>query len=234
MKIDTDQIKNKKFEGPIKSDLQKHSQEYRVLATLRYIFPNRFESMVEREVLDLQDIKNGIGIEVTSAVDWKDMRASSELANLKHKNKNNEKHKIAISTTGYLFLTIKECKYAIYTSGTSYGEKVYFQESIRKKIIKLPQYKAKFQKIGLAVILVEIPTSYTKDHICEWIEDIFDKNDNVFDFLFVISHRFCIYYDVHENIFEKRMINCEENRFLRIIARMTAEGELSLSDEEWK
>lgn len=57
MKIDTDQIKNKKFTAPIKSELQKHSQEYRVLATLRYLFPNRFENMVTGEAPDLQDKK---------------------------------------------------------------------------------------------------------------------------------------------------------------------------------
>ena len=49
MKIDTDKIKNKKFTTPIKSEPQKHSQEYRVLATLRHLYPNRFENVVTGE-----------------------------------------------------------------------------------------------------------------------------------------------------------------------------------------
>lgn len=171
---------------------------------------------------------------MTSAVDWRDMRASREFANLQQKNGNNEKHKRAIISTGYSFLTIKEGKFAICTSGTSDGEKVFFQESIRKKIKNLQRYKAKFHKIGLAVIWHEIPTSDVKDHLCEWIAEVFDKNDTVFDFVYVLSHRFCIYYDVQENTSEIRMIKDTETIFLSIIARMTAEGELSLNDEEWQ
>lgn len=69
MKIDTNKIKNKRFTTPIESELQKHSQEYRVLATLRYLYPNRFENMITSESPDLQDKENSIGIEVTAAVD---------------------------------------------------------------------------------------------------------------------------------------------------------------------
>lgn len=112
--------------------------------------------------------------------------------------------------------------------------KSFFQESIRKKIKNLQRYKAKFHKIGLAVIRHEIPTLDVKDHLCEWIAEVFDKNDTVFHFVYVLSHRFCIYYDVQENTSEKRMIKDTETIFLSIIARMTAEGELSLNDEEWQ
>lgn len=66
---------------------------------------------------------------MTSAVDWRDMRASREFANLQQKNGNNEKHKRAIISTGYSFLTIKEGKFAICTSGTSDGEKVFFKKA---------------------------------------------------------------------------------------------------------
>ena len=88
MKIDTEKIKNKKFTGPIEAKLQKYSQEYRALATLKYLFPNRFKKMVKEESPDLQDKENGIGIEVTAAVDWRDMRAAREFANLQQGNGN--------------------------------------------------------------------------------------------------------------------------------------------------
>lgn len=68
MKITTDLVKNNKFTSPIKASLLKHSQEYRVLGTLRYLYPQKFISMTTGESPDLQDCVNGIGIEVTVAV----------------------------------------------------------------------------------------------------------------------------------------------------------------------
>lgn len=234
MKIDTNKIKNKRFTTPIESELQKHSQEYRVLATLRYLYPNRFENMITSESPDLQDKENGIGIEVTAAVDWRDMRASREFANLQQKDVNTEKHEKAIVSSGYSIFSLKENWVAICTSGTSDGEKFFFQESIRKKIKYLQRYKTEFKKIGLAVILPEIPTSDAEAHFCEWIAEVFGKSSTVFDFVYVLSHRFCIFYDVQEDVVEKRTINETETILLATIARMTAEGELSLSDWEWQ
>lgn len=234
MKIDTNKIKNKRFTTPIESEPQKHSQEYRVLATLRYLYPNRFENMITSESPDLQDKENGIGIEVTVAVDWRDMRASREFANLQQKDVNTEKYKKAIASSGYSIFPIKENRVAICTSGTSDGEKFFFQESIRKKIKYLQRYKTEFKKVGLAVILPEIPTSDAEVHFCEWIAEVFGKSSTVFDFVYVLSHRFCIFYDVQEEVVEKRTINETEAILLATIARMTAEGKLSLSDEEWR
>lgn len=45
---------------------------------------------------------------------------------------------------------------------------------------------------------------------------------------------FCVYYDVQEKSSELRTIKDTESKWLATIIRMTAEGELSLSDEEWQ
>lgn len=130
-------------------------------------------------------------------------------------------------------MPIQRNKFAIYTSGTTDGEKFFFQESIRKKIKNLQHYKAEFPQIGLAVILPEIPTSDAEAQFCEWIAEVADKKDTAFDFVYVLSHRFCIYYDIQENTSEKRTIKDSETILLSTIARMTAEGELSFTDQEW-
>lgn len=132
MKIDTEKIKNKKFIVPIEAKLQKYSQEYRVLSTLRYLFLNRFKKMVKGESPDLQDKENGIGIEVTAAVDWRDMRAAREFAKLQQENGDIEKHKKAITSSGYFFLPIKKDKVAIYTSGTLEKEKFFSRKYTKK------------------------------------------------------------------------------------------------------
>ena len=234
MNIRTDLVKNKEFASPIKSSVLKHSQEYKVLATLRYLFPAKFNTMITGEVPDIQDFVNGIGIEVTSAVKENDMKGSRLLSEL-HQGKpiDTEKCKEKFKSCEHSFVSIKDEKAAISTTGTSDGEKYIFQESIRKKTKKLQQYRANFKSIGLAIILPEIPTSHAENNLSKWTYEIFKKSDNLFDFVYVISHRFCIYYDTQSNVLEKHSLTNEECRLLSTIARMTAEGKLSLTDKEW-
>ena len=234
MNINTDLVKNKEFASAIKSSALKHSQEYKVLATLRYLFPARFNTMITGESPDIQDCVNEIGIEVTAAVKENDMKVSrifSELHQGKPMDKEKRKEKIKLSE--YSFVPINDEKAAISTTGTSDGEKCIFQECIRKKTKKLQQYRANFKSIGLAIIFPEIPTSHAENNLSEWTYEIFKKSDTLFDFVYVISHRFCIYYDTQSNVSEKHLLTCEENELLSKIARMTAEGELSLTDKEW-
>lgn len=234
MKINTEIVQNKKFEAAIKPCLLKHSQEYRVLATLRYLYPTNFDEMITGESPDLQDCVNGIGIEVTAAVNENDMKVSRAFSELYQGNpKDIERRKNTIESSGYSFVPLIDEKVAIATSGTADGEKHFFQESIRRKTKKLEQYRINFEKIGLAVILPEIPTSYAEGHLSEWISELLEETDNLFDFVYVISHRFCIHYDTQENVEEKYSLTREESWSLSTIGRMTAEGELSLTDSEW-
>jgi len=234
MKINTDLVKNKKFSSAISPSLLKHSQEYRVLATLRYLYPTNFDEMITGESPDLQDCVNGIGIEVTAAVNENDMKASRAFSELyQGKPKDIERRKNTIESSGYSFVPLIDEKVAIATSGTADGEKHFFQESIRRKTKKLKQYRTNSEKIGLAVILPEIPTSYAEGHLSEWISELLEETDNLFDFVYVISHRFCIFYDTQKNTEEKHLLTSEENWALSTIGRLTAEGELSLTDSEW-
>lgn len=235
MKINTEIVKNKEFETAIKPSLIKHSQEYRVLATLRYLYPSKFDKMVTGEAPDLQDCEKGIGIEVTAAVSENDMRASRAFSELyQGETKDIEKRKKAIESSGYTFVPLVDNKVVISTSGTADGEKHFFQESIRRKTKKLSQYRANYAEIGLAIILPEIPTSDAETNLSEWLSDILKESNNRFDFVYVISHRFCIHYDMQGNVIEKHSLTSDENRYLVTIGRMTVEGELSFSNsEEW-
>lgn len=234
MNIKTDLVKNMKFTDAIKPCLSKHSQEFRVLATLRYLYPAKFDTMITGEVPDLQDCVSGIGIEVTAAVKENDMKVSRAFSELHQgKPKDIEKRKKIIESSGYSFVPLKEEKVAIATSGTSDGEKYIFQESIRRKLKKLKQYRINYREIGLAIILPEAPTSYAENHFSEWISELFRETEELFDFVYVISYRFCAYYDVHTKGWDKHVLTSGESRSLATIGRMTAEGILSLTDYEW-
>jgi hypothetical protein len=235
MKINTDLVKGKKYSSAVKPNTLKHSQEYRVLATLRYLYPSKFDTMITGEAPDLQDSTSNTGIEVTVAVREDDMKVSRAFSELNQgKPKDIEKRKNIIESSGYSFVPLKDEKVAISTSGTADGEKYFFQQSILRKAKKLQQYRTNFKKIGLAILLPEIPTSYAENHLSEWISEMFDESANLFDFVYVISHRFCLYYDTQAKITEKRLLTQDESLLLATIGRMTAEGELTMTDTEWQ
>ena len=162
------------------------------------------------------------------------MRASRAFSEL-HQTKggNNEKSKERIRASGYKFVPVQGNKVGISITGTSDSEKVLVQKIVLKKAGKIHQYKKNFRKFGLAILFSEIPTSYAEDHCLEWITEVLNKFQDSFDFVYVLSHRFCIYYEIQKNVSEKRCFTETVYRSLSTIARMTAEGQLSLTDPEW-
>lgn len=235
MKINTDLVIGKQYSTAIEPQLLKHSQEYRVLATLRYLYPSKFDNLIIGEAPDLQDCANSIGIEVTAAVQNNDMRASRALSELlRTDTKNVKKRKKSIEASGYTIVPLPGNKIAISTTGTADEEKKCFQESIRRKTKKLKQYQTKFRQLGLAILLPEIPTSYAESKLTNWLAELTSESGNSFDFVYVISHRFCMYCDFTGNIIEKYPLSDTESICLAKIGRMTAEGQLKLTDsEEW-
>ena len=233
MNINTALIKNKVFEGAISSELVKASQEYRALAVLRYLFPGKFEQMEHGDKPDLQDNINHIGIEVTSAVQADDMKASRLLAEFDENScEKLTKDLDKIINCGY-DINIIYGKMSISRLGTADSEKTCLQNAIIKKCKKADKYKD-YARIGLAVLLPEIPTSYAEDHIIDWIKEIYSEIKTSFDLIYVISNRFCIICDIKNDYMDKKCLENTENQLLCKIARMTAEGELTLDSIEWK
>lgn len=135
MNLNTDRIKNKKFNTKIDSNLLKHSWEYKVLAILRYLFPNKYNTMLVGESPDLQDYINDTGIEIVSAVSESDMKVQSEFLKLNKELDDSQKNRILnkIKENDYSIKEIQKEKYTIFRFGTANSEKNIFQNSIRKK-----------------------------------------------------------------------------------------------------
>ena len=73
-----------------------------MLATLRYLFPEKFSTMILNDAPDLQDFTNNVGIEVTDAVSENDMNASRIFSELHKYNSREQKKKIEkIELCGY-------------------------------------------------------------------------------------------------------------------------------------
>lgn len=162
------------------------------------------------------------------------MRASRAFSELHQtKDGDNEKSEERIRASGYKFVPVQGKKVGISTTGTSDSEKVLVQKIVLKKAGKIQQYKKNFRKVGLAILFSETPTSYAEDHCLEWVTEVLNNFQESFDFVYVLSHRFCIYYEIQKNVSEKRCFTENVYKSLSTIARMTAEGQLSLTDPEW-
>ena len=233
MNINTERVRKRGFNGVIKSELKKKSQEYRVLATLRYFYREIFEDFVPAESPDLQNSILSVGIEVTTAVYPEDMKATVAFSDLRRKD--NLKAKNRFSQTGYNLKKLGSVCVLESPLGTANDEKCFFQRAIRKKHNKLNVYRNMFKKVGLAIILEEIPSSEFECDCVKWLKEVCSNiNDPHFDFYIVLSYRFIVLYQIESDKEEKQIISTDENRSLLTIGRMTAEGDLSLSDVEWQ
>lgn len=232
MKIFTDKVKNKQFLCPIFSGNYKYSCEYRVLAILRYLYPLKFNNMIVLDRPDLQDVTHSIGIEVTISVREEDMKTTYAFSMLKRDLDKEKQFKI-INNSGYYINDFYYGRYVISTLGNDNIEKKCFQNSILKKVKKLKSYRSKFKNIGLAILFPDIPSFYSEEHLIDWILELSPNCTDFYDFFYIISHRFCIYYNVSSKENDKCLISADEHNALCTIARMTSEKELSLNDVEW-
>ena len=208
MNLYTDLLKENSFCDPTADGIVKHSQEYRVLATLRYLYPLKFDNMIVADAPDLQDKENDVSIEVTTTAKEGSMEVSRlfcETLSADNLYKREKQEKI-ICSRGYSIMSLNGKVNYLLASGTDAEEKAFFQASLQKKNKKIEEYKKKFLRVGLAVLWEGIPTSYAEENIKEWIFETYINADKTFDLIYVIASRFCIYYDIHSRYFEKRLI----------------------------
>ena len=216
----------------IKPKIQKLSQEYRVLATLRYLYPEKYDSLIKDESPDLQDSENSVGIEVTISDAESEVKTSRYFDHycnpLTPERKENDKQSLEA-----LGNSVSESNRLWKAGGQTKGIEIHFKENIRKKYDKVPKYRAKFNKLGLAVLMLEIPSRETEYSIIDWIKQIILEDGNYFDFFYVISHRFCIYYKPSNSLYSKHDITKDADIRLSAIGRMTAEGKININSPVW-
>lgn len=232
MKLNTRRVIEKEFNGRIDSQLLKTSQECRALATLRYIFPNQFNPVMLAEAPDLQDQERNIGVEVTAAVKKNDMKAASAFCEYIKTDDIKRKELLLkqIDESSSSVISVSNSIEAM-MSGGGQNEEAIYKEALRRKKEKAEEYKQVVKQLFLVVIFLEIPSRETEACLEQWTMDVITEKE--FDGVYVISERFCIHIDLLVENVTKYSIKKEENELIRKIGRMTAEGEIKLSVEEW-
>lgn len=236
MNLFTERILQYKPKRSISPQLLKLSQEYRVLATLKYINPIKYGSFIAGDAPDLQDPDNKTGIEVTAAVQERDMKISRLFAQLCEDDSNTYDKKLlsAIEKENYSVAKSEIGYIAVAPASTSVNEKQFIQNSIYRKLEKLPRYLCHYERVELAVILPEMPTKDAENNIIDWIMESLECKQPVFEYIHVVCHRFYLGIDINTGKKVNVHISKQENHSLSAIARMTAEGLITFDSEEWQ
>ena len=178
MKINTDLVKGKKYCSAIKPNTLKHSQEYRVLATLRYLYPSKFDTMITGEAPDLQDSASSTGIEVTAAVKEDDMKVSRAFSELNQgKPKDIEKISSNQADISLSLLKMKRLRYLpleLPTERNAFFKKAYEERrkefSNTDQILRgwdLPYFCPKFQPLMQKITYLSgLPNCLTSLQTC--------------------------------------------------------------------
>jgi hypothetical protein len=180
MKI-TDEIRNYQVSSPLPSNLIKTSREYKVLAILKYSFPERFANLCKAEAPDLQDVNSNMGVEVTSAISPRDEQITGE--SIKYSRAKTDAERMEC------LRIIKNCGGTRDSISTGYPvsfadiDKKQVIDAFNKKNKKVDNYHKRFQHLGLAII-IDIPMFYFYDR--DWGKWLVEINCGKFDFVALI------------------------------------------------
>lgn len=225
----TDEVRNYQVSSPLPIEKIKTSREYRVLAILKYSFPERFASLRKAEAPDLQDAKANLGIEVTSALSPRDEQITGESIKYSRAKTEAEREKCLkiIHNCGG---TRDEISTG-YPVSTADSDKAHVIDAFRKKMKKVNQYHKQFQHMGLAII-IDIPLFFFYDP--EWGKWLVEINEGQYDFVALIHWSGVDIYDFLTGNYLTKGINREDMDALQKIGRMAAEGIIKDDDPVWR
>lgn len=230
MNLNTPRIVNKKVSNYIKEERKlKDSQEYFVLAFLKYKFPDKYKDVFHADKPDLQG--NKIMVEVTTLEENKEMQASKEFA--KYSENYDEWRIKKIEGTGYALENSADIT-SMYRSG---GYNFELDQALLKKCVnvkteKAKGYDAKNRTLELALVKEDRP-------LLEWLEKInysletIVNNQEIYETVYILFPNSCIYIKKGTSP-QKIELSPKEYLHLKTIGRMTAEGEINIDDEEWQ
>lgn len=233
MKLDTGRLKDD-FKGSIDSELQKKSQEYYILAFLKYINEEKYKDLVLDDRPDLKGEK--VSVEVTIAESEDNMQVNGEYVKfINGKDSNSRRESIRIiNKQGYDVdesLGVKRLKGG---GGINLDtHKKNLENAFIRKNNKAKDYYRKDTCLELAILKLDREPSEWMEKICNWMGCILSKNENHFEivYLFYLNHSFA--FGKKGELITHESISDDVNNKLHFLARKTAQGLIKLDDIEW-
>ena len=231
MNIDTPRIVNKKVSGYIKDgEKLKLSQEYFVLAFLKYKFPDKYKDAFHSDRPDIQGEK--LFVEVTTLDKNTDVQASKEFA--KYSEDHDERRIKTIERTGNA-LRDKSCiNVPSLNRGGGYNfesDHLLLEKRVREKIDAAKGYDIRNRTPELALIKGDRPLQEWLEKISSSLETIVNGQE-IYKTVYILFPNGCIYIEKGKSL---QRIELSQNEYLHLktIGRMTAEEEINTDDEEW-
>ncbi len=212
----------------------KYSQEYCVLAVLKYYFPEEFVNFEHSESPDLRN--DSYGVEVVSITDEKERKVESlfdkyQIASQEKQDTTSFINKIY---KGYTIDASFGKSFLQYPISTSAKEKKLFLDVIAKKVSKCSDYETKCSRVDLAVYFPEIPTTECLENLPNWARDSFEKNKNKYGRIFFVSNRNLTVVETETwTTINSIEIPQKTWQAFRKIGKLTADGLIKLTDPEW-
>lgn len=225
----SDEIRNYQVSSPLPTEMIKTSREYKVLAILKYSFPQRFANLCKGEAPDLQDNEADLGIEVTSAISQCNEQITGESIKYAHAKTEAERKEC--------LRIIKKCggtRDGIstgYPVSTADSDKQHVIDAFSKKMEKIGKYHKHFQHMGLAII-IDIPLFFFYDS--DWGKWLADINRDKFDFVAIIHWSGVDIYDFSNGNYDSKRICREDMDALKKLGRMAAEGIITDDNPVWQ
>ena len=235
----TDRVNDKIFTTYMDTKLYTAKIEYEAIAFIKYIFGERFGKLFRSDAPDIQDENVVWGIEVVKVVTESDGRLEGEAAQYLRATKEynlsvQSKYAPKIERDGG-----RISKYGVtFSLQSDVKERYIFQEAIKRKLEKLPQYKGKGYKHMGIYMLYECPISFgNANERKEWLDEVQAKYAEKYDIAIVlyqgdISWRISFYDFSTDDILDVEISNDVVN-YIGKLGRMTAEGEVKQDDPEW-
>ena len=214
-----------KFESNKITDpsLWKYSDEYKVMATLMYYYPNKYWELLHADKPDLQ-LEKEIGIEVTQCLEDSYNKSIGEWTNyrLGKNGKTYERcEKIISQQGGHLF------EFGItHRVSDEHTQMEPIKERMDKKYKKLKEYRSLFKECSLAIVLEE-PVPPVLEKAIEYFCKKQEESEVKFDSLIIVTNREIVIYDYMTKTFSNRVYSNEERRCFDCIGVMVVNGIVS-------
>lgn len=228
MNLLSNKIHNYQVKHALSQELIKTSREYYVLAVLKYSFPEKFSGLRKSETPDLQDLKKGLGIEVT----WGDSPINELISgeSYKYTQANTQADRVKCLKKIRQHGGDRNLFSTSYPISTAEGSLAFIQNAFQKKKSKIVMYRQNVQCLGLAII-IDIPIIIISDF--QWEENLSDQNNDGFNFVVLIHWSGVDMYDFDTKKHTSKMISNQDMRNLKKIGRLTAEGIITVDDDVW-
>ncbi len=222
---------------PNKNKMREKSNVYRVLAVLRYVLPEKFNDAFVSEKPDIWG--SGFGVEVTMAANSNEMRINSNykkfsLQEIKEINEDcRTSSKITIKKIPVVNREIRMIESGGGVNENSNSLKDLINHSLNIKSKKLEKdYSNNINgPIDLAIIIPDSIVTIQKNSIVNYV--LFNRNCNKFRTIYVLYTYYLFIIDTVSQTYQCIPFEKDDMNGLRTIARMTAEGIISVNDEEW-